>query len=55
LGKDCPIDENAEEIEYSMIYRIPKIEALENCTKLKVNIILIFMIVLEIGFKKELN
>jgi hypothetical protein len=32
LGVDCIVDEDAEDIEYSMIYRIPKIENLEKCT-----------------------
>ena len=35
LGSDeCPTLAEMEEIEYSMIYRIPKIENLQNCTKL---------------------
>ena len=35
-SEDLPIDPEAEEIEYCMLYRIPKIEALEPATKLKV-------------------
>lgn len=38
LGSDeCPISADMEEIEYSMVYRIPKIEGLTNCTKLTVS------------------
>lgn len=33
---ECPVDVEAEEIEYSMIYRIPKIENLEECRNLLV-------------------
>ena len=36
---ECPIDTEAEEIEYSMIYRIPKIENLESCVKLNVRLL----------------
>ena len=35
-SSDCPITSDMEEIEFSMSYRIPKIENLENCTQLKV-------------------
>ena len=34
-GNECPIDPEEEEIEYSMEFRIPKLENLEKCTKLK--------------------
>lgn len=36
-SEECPTDADMEEIEYSMIYRIPKIENLEKCTKLTVS------------------
>ena len=35
-SEDCPISEDMEDIEYSMSYRIPKIEALEKCVNLVV-------------------
>ena len=35
-SSDCPVSSDLEEIEFSMSYRIPKIENLENCTQLKV-------------------
>ena len=34
-GEECPLNPEEEEIEYSMMFRIPKIENLEKCTKLK--------------------
>ena len=38
LGSDvCPIDPEAETIEYTSQYRIPKIENLEPCVNLKVS------------------
>lgn len=33
-SSECPVDPEAEEIEYSMIYRIPKIENLQDCRNL---------------------
>lgn len=36
-SEECPVDASMEEIEYSMIYRIPRIEALEGCTVLRVS------------------
>lgn len=36
-SEECPTSADMEEIEYSMIYRIPKIENLEKCTKLTVS------------------
>lgn len=35
-SEDCPFNVNDEEIEFSMSFRIPKIENLEQCLKLKV-------------------
>jgi len=35
-SEELPIDPEADEIEYCMIYRIPKIENLESATKLRV-------------------
>ena len=38
LGSEtCPVDPDDEEIDYAMNFRIPKIENLENCTKLRVS------------------
>lgn len=35
LGSEqCPVDPEADSIEYSMLFRIPKIENLEKCTKM---------------------
>ena len=36
-SEECPVDTTASEIEYSMIWRIPKIENLSQCTELKVS------------------
>ena len=36
-SEELPIDPEAEEIEFSMNYRIPKIEGLEKSTKLQVS------------------
>jgi hypothetical protein len=36
-SEECPTSADMEEIEYSMIYRIPKIENLTNCTRLTVS------------------
>lgn len=36
-GEECPVDPEMDEIEYSMIFRIPRIENLEKCTKLRVS------------------
>lgn len=35
--EDCPVDPADEEIEFSMGFRIPAIENLENCVELKVS------------------
>lgn len=35
-SEECPVPPESEEIEYSMIYRIPRIEGLDKCTKLRV-------------------
>lgn len=35
-SEECPVSEEMDEIEYSMIFRIPRIEALDKCTKLRV-------------------
>lgn len=35
-SEECPIDVTADEIEYSMIFRIPRIEGLEECKLLRV-------------------
>ena len=37
-SEECPVDPTMEEIEYSMIFRIPRIENLENCKDLRVKI-----------------
>lgn len=37
-SQDCPVQGDEEEIEYSMSFRIPKIENLEKCTQLKVSL-----------------
>ena len=42
-----------EEVEYSMSFRIPKIEALEQCPNLTVSTFL--NILLEIGFAQKLD
>ena len=36
--EECPVTADMEEIEYSMIYRIPRIEGLEKCTQLRVSL-----------------
>ena len=36
-SEECPVDPEMEEIEYSMIFRIPRIENLEACYRLRVN------------------
>lgn len=36
-SEECPIDSLADEIEYSMIYRIPRIENLDKCLNLRVS------------------
>jgi hypothetical protein len=36
-NEECPITSDMEEIEYSMLYRIGKIENLEPCTELRVS------------------
>jgi len=36
-SEECPIDPEAEEIEYSMIWRIARIEKLEPCKHLRVS------------------
>ena len=36
-SEDCPITSDAEEIEFSMNYRIPKIEGLQHCFELRVS------------------
>lgn len=36
-SEDCPVDPSDESIEYSMSYRIPRIEGLEQCTQLTVS------------------
>ena len=36
-SEECPIDPTADEIEYSMIFRIGRIEKLEQCLNLRVN------------------
>ena len=38
-SEECPVPPESEEIEYSMIYRIPRIEGLDKCTNLRVIII----------------
>ncbi len=35
-SEDLPTDASMEEIEYSMIYRIPRIENIEKCIDLRV-------------------
>ena len=35
-SEECPVDPEMEEIEYSMIYRIPRIEGIEECKNLRV-------------------
>ena len=35
-GSECPVSPDDEVIEYCMVYRIPRIEGLQNCTKLQV-------------------
>lgn len=35
-SEECPIDPSADEIEYSMIFRIGRIEKLEECSNLRV-------------------
>jgi hypothetical protein len=35
-SEECPVNPEMEEIEYSMIYRIPRIEGLGQCTQLRV-------------------
>ena len=35
-SEECPVDPDNDEIEYSMIFRIPRIEALEQCHNLRV-------------------
>ena len=35
-SEECPVAPDSEEIEYSMIYRIPRIEGLDKCTNLRV-------------------
>jgi len=37
-SEECPVDPTMEEIEYSMIFRIPRIENLNQCKDLKVKI-----------------
>lgn len=38
MGSDvCPIEPDSEVVDFCMQYRIPKIEALENCKSLKVS------------------
>lgn len=38
MGSDvCPIEPGSEVVDFCMQYRIPKIEALENCKTLKVS------------------
>ena len=36
-SEECPIDPEASDIEYSMIWRIPRIENLEQCKDLRVS------------------
>jgi hypothetical protein len=38
-SEECPVPPESEEIEYSMIYRIPRIEGLDKCTNLRVIIV----------------
>ena len=33
-SEECPLASDDEEVEYSMDFRIPKLEGLERCTKL---------------------
>ena len=40
-SEECPTAPDMEEIEYSMIFRIPKIEALEACVNLRVSVLII--------------
>ena len=35
-SEECPIDPTADEIEYSMIFRIGRIEKLNQCSNLRV-------------------
>jgi hypothetical protein len=52
-SEECPVSPEDEEIEYSMIFRIPKIEALEQCTVLKVS--LPYITILDLGPSKEFD
>lgn len=36
-SEDCPINADDEEVEFSMSFRIPRIENLEKCLNLKVS------------------
>lgn len=38
-SEDCPVTPEMDDIEFSMSYRIPKIENLEQCTELKVSLL----------------
>ena len=38
-SEDCPVSADDESIEFCMSYRIPKIEGLEQCTKITVSIL----------------
>jgi len=52
-SEECPVSPEDEEIEYSMIFRIPRIEALEQCTVLKVSLPCIT--ILDLGPSKEFD
>ena len=52
-SEECPIDPTADEIEYSMIFRIGRIEKLEQCSNLRVNPIL-SNIIQRLGLRKNL-
>ncbi len=47
-SEECPITSDMEEIEYSMIFRIPRIEGLEGCVNLRVTAFFI-LYSLEVG------
>ena len=59
-SEECPCPEDADEIEYSMVFRIPRIENLEKCVNLKVsysdrNLIANNAHILETGTQEEFD
>jgi hypothetical protein len=55
-SEECPVSPEDKEIEYSMIFRIPKIEGLEQCTVLKVSFSYTYnYTILDLGPSKEFD